>query len=99
NISRAHWTPSCGSAADGRRSVKYLPLIWAGLLRKKSRALLMLLQIASAFLLFGLLQGLNSGVKQAIAKAHADRLYVGSSFSVGDTLPISLLERVRQVPG
>jgi putative ABC transport system permease protein len=79
--------------------VKYLPLIWAGLWRKKSRALLMLLQIASAFLLFGLLQGLNSGVKQAIAKAHADRLYVASSVSLGDTLPISLLPRVRQTPG
>src|SRR6185312_8175694 len=80
-------------------SVKYLPLIWAGLLRKKGRALLMLLQIASAFLLFGLLQGLSSGVKQALAKAHADRLYVGSSVSLGDTLPISLLPRVSQIPG
>ena len=79
--------------------MKYLPLIWTGLLRKKSRTLLMLLQIASAFLLFGLLQGLNSGVKQAIAKAHADRLYVASSVSVGDPLPISLLPRVRQIPG
>jgi len=80
-------------------SVKYLPLIWAGLLRKKSRTLLMLLQIASAFLLFGLLQGLNSGVKQAIAKTHADRLYVTSSVSIGDTLPISLLPRVTGVAG
>ncbi len=79
--------------------MKYLPLIWAGLLRKKSRAILMLLQIASAFLLFGLLQGLNSGVKQAIAKTHADRLYVTSNVSLGDTLPISLLPRIRQVPG
>lgn len=79
--------------------MKYLPLIWAGLLRKKSRAILMLLQIASAFLLFGLLQGLNSGVKQAIAKTHSDRLYVTSNVSLGDTLPISLLPRIRQVPG
>jgi putative ABC transport system permease protein len=79
--------------------VKYLPLIWAGLVRKKSRTILMLLQIASAFLLFGLLQGLSSGVKQAIAKTHADRLYVTSSVSIGDTLPISLLPRLRQVPG
>ena len=79
--------------------MKYLPLIWAGLLRKKSRAILMLLQIASAFLLFGLLQGLSSGVKQAIAKTHADRLYVGSGVSRGDTLPISLLPRIREIAG
>jgi putative ABC transport system permease protein len=79
--------------------VKYLPLIWAGLWRKKSRTILMLLQIASAFLLFGLLQGLSSGVKEAIAKTHADRLYVGSSVSGADPLPISLLARIRDIAG
>ena len=79
--------------------MKYLPLIWAGLWRKKSRAILMLLQIASAFLLFGLLQGLNSGIKQAIGRTHADRLIVASSVSLGDPLPISLLPRVKAIPG
>jgi len=79
--------------------VKYLPLVWAGIWRKKSRAILMLLQIASAFLLFGLLQGFNSSIKVAISKAHADRLYVGSSVSLGDPLPISLLGRIQSVPG
>ena len=64
--------------------MKYLPLVWAGIWRKKSRAILMLLQIVSAFLLFGLLQGLNSGIKQAIAKTHSDRLYVSSSVSITD---------------
>src|SRR6185436_18067207 len=79
--------------------MNYLPLVWAGIWRKKSRAILMLLQIVSAFLLFGLLQGLNSGIKQAIAKTHSDRLYVASSVSIGDPLPISLLPRVKAVPG
>ncbi|HVY82990.1 MAG TPA: ABC transporter permease [Steroidobacteraceae bacterium] len=79
--------------------MKYLPLIWAGIWRKKSRAVLMLLQIVSAFLLFGLLQGLNSGIKQAIAKTHSDRLYVASSVSLGDPLPISLLADVKAVRG
>lgn len=79
--------------------MKYLPLVWAGIWRKQSRAVLMLLQIASAFLLFGLLQGLNSGVKQAIARAHSDRLYVGSSISLGDPLPISMLPELQRVPG
>jgi putative ABC transport system permease protein len=79
--------------------MKYLPLVWAGIWRKTSRAVLMLLQIASAFLLFGLLQGLNSGIKQAIAKAHSDRLYVGSSVSLGVPVPISLLAQIKAVPG
>ena len=79
--------------------MKYLPLAWAGIWRKRSRAVLLLLQIASAFLLFGLLQGLNSGLKQAIARAHADRLYVGSSVSLGVPIPMGLLPQIRNVPG
>ncbi len=79
--------------------MKYLPLVWAGIWRKTSRAVLMLLQIASAFLLFGLLQGLNSGIKQAISRAHSDRLYVGSSVSLGVPVPISLLPQIKAVPG
>jgi putative ABC transport system permease protein len=79
--------------------VKFLPLIWLGIWRKRSRAVLMLLQIASAFLLFGLLQGLNSGIKQAIARTHADRLYVGSNVSLGLPLPIGMLAQLKNVPG
>ena len=78
---------------------KYLPLVWAGIWRKRGRAVLMLLQIASAFALFGLLEGLNSGIKQAIAATHGDRLYIGSSVSLGDPLPISLLGQIRATPG
>ena len=79
--------------------LKYLPLVWAGIWRKRSRAVLMLCQIASAFALFGLLEGFNSGIKQAIAAARGDRLYVGSSVSIGVPLPISLLARIGATPG
>lgn len=79
--------------------MKYLPLIWAGIWRKRARALLLLLQIVSAFTLFGLLQGLNSGIKEAITRTHGDRLYIGSSVSIGDPLPLALLQRIRAVAG
>src|SRR5262245_53342274 len=79
--------------------MKYLPLVWAGIWRKRSRAVLMLLQMSSAFLLFGLLQGLNSGLKQVIAKTHADRIYIASSVSLGDPLPISMRARIEEVAG
>jgi putative ABC transport system permease protein len=79
--------------------MKYLPLVWAGIWRKRSRAVLMLLQIASAFLLFGLLQGVNSGIKEALARTHSERLYVGSAVSLGVPLPISLLPQIKAVPG
>lgn len=79
--------------------MKFLPLLWAGIWRKPSRAVLLLLQIASAFLLFGLLQGLSSGVKQAISQAHEDRLYVGSRISLGDPLPIGMLPQIQRIRG
>jgi putative ABC transport system permease protein len=79
--------------------MKFLPLIWAGIWRKRGRAVLMLLQIVSAFALFGVLQGLNTGIKQAIARTHADRLYVASSVSLGDPLPLAHLQPIENVAG
>ncbi|MGH8217459.1 MAG: ABC transporter permease [Steroidobacteraceae bacterium] len=79
--------------------MKYLPLIWTGIWRQPGRTVLMLLQIASAFTLFGVLQGLDSGEKLAIASTHSDRLYTVSSVSVGDLMPIAMLERIRSIPG
>ena len=48
--------------------MKYLPLIWSGIWRKPGRAILILLQVLIAFLLFGLLQGFKSGIDQVIAR-------------------------------
>lgn len=79
--------------------MKYLPLIWSGMWRRRGRAVLLLLQIVSAFTLFGVLQGVTSGTKQAIAETHSERLYVASRVSVSDPLPIGLLERIRSIPG
>jgi putative ABC transport system permease protein len=80
-------------------NMKFLPLILAGMLRKRGRALLMLLQMISAFMLFGLLQGFNGGVKELIRNADASRLYVASAVAVGDPLPVSLLPQIEGVPG
>jgi putative ABC transport system permease protein len=79
--------------------MKFLPLLWAGIWRKPARAVLMLLQIVSAFTLFGLLEGVSAGVRKNVADAHADRLYVMSSVGHRDPLPISLIDRIRATPG
>jgi putative ABC transport system permease protein len=79
--------------------MKYLPLIWSGIWRRRGRAVLMLLQIVIAFTLFGVLQGVSSGTRQAIAATHSDRLYIASRVSASDPLPIALLDRIRSVPG
>ena len=42
--------------------MKYFPLIWAGLWRKRARTIFTMLSIVVAFLLFGLLQGINQGL-------------------------------------
>jgi putative ABC transport system permease protein len=79
--------------------MKYLPLVWAGVWRKPGRAVLMMLQVVSAFTLFGLLQGLSSSVKQFVENTHRDRLYVNSSVGGGDPMPISMRERIAAIPG
>ena len=68
--------------------MKYLPLVWAGIWRKRGRTILILAQVVIAFTLFGVLQGLNTAIKQVVNSTHADRLYVGSRLRFGTPLPI-----------
>jgi putative ABC transport system permease protein len=79
--------------------LKYLPLIWSGIWRKPGRTVLIFLQVAVAFALFGVLQGLKSGVVQAIGAARADLLLVHSEVSLIDALPLAMLEQIKSVPG
>jgi putative ABC transport system permease protein len=60
--------------------MKYLPLIWAGLWRKPARTLLTLLSIIIAFILFGLLQGVDSAFAQIVREQKLDRMFVDSRY-------------------
>ncbi len=79
--------------------MKYLFLVWSGIWRKRTRAALILLQVTIAFTLFGVLQGLDTGINQAVSKTHANRMYVLSRVSSGDSLPFALLPEIQRVPG
>jgi putative ABC transport system permease protein len=79
--------------------MKYLPLIWSGIWRQPGRTRLIFLQVMAAFVLFGLLAGLKSGLEHAVAAARADLLLVHSSLGLGDGLPLGGLERVRSATG
>jgi len=80
--------------------MKYLPLIWAGIWRKRGRTILIFLQVAVAFTLFGVLQGLKTGVDHAIAAARADLLIVHARVGLFSApLPVGMLETIRSVPG
>jgi len=79
--------------------MKYFPLIWAGLWRKRTRTIFTILSIVTAFLLFGLLQGVNSAFSRGVAGANVDRLYVQSRISFTEPLPFADLPRIEAVPG
>ncbi|HEX4049761.1 MAG TPA: FtsX-like permease family protein [Steroidobacteraceae bacterium] len=79
--------------------MKYLPLIWSGICRKPLRATLILLQVAVAFALFGVLQGMKSGLDQAVTNVRADLLVVNRALSSASPLPIAYADRLRLIPG
>jgi putative ABC transport system permease protein len=79
--------------------VKYFPLIWSGMWRKPVRTALIFLQVCVAFALFGVLQGMKSGMDQAIANVRADVLYVGPAVVGGARLALAELNRLQSVPG
>jgi putative ABC transport system permease protein len=79
--------------------MKYFPLIWAGLWRKRTRTVFTMLSIIVAFLLFGLLQGINQGINTVVANLNVDRLYVSAKTNLTDGLPLAHLNRIKSVPG
>ena len=77
------------------RRMRFLPLIWSGIWRKPGRTILIFLQVSVAFALFGVLQGLKSGVEHLIAEARADLLIVHSRVGFfAASLPLGMLEQI-----
>jgi len=79
--------------------MKFFPLIWTSLWRKKARTLFTLLSIMIAFLLFGLLQGINAWLNAFGTESNANRLYVVSRVSQVQPLPSAYLHQIEAVPG
>jgi putative ABC transport system permease protein len=79
--------------------MKYIPLIWAMLWRKKVRTSLTLLSILIAFLLFGMLQGVNSAFKETIARSNVNRLVVTNKISITESLPYAYMQQIEALPG
>jgi putative ABC transport system permease protein len=79
--------------------MRYLPLLWAALFRRKTRTILTLLSIFVAFLLFGLLQAVTVAFESGADSADAKRLLTTARYSIIELLPISHLRQIEQVPG
>jgi putative ABC transport system permease protein len=80
--------------------VKYLPLIWSALFRRKTRTIFTIISVIAAFLLFGLLYSVREAFTSAGHNvAGASRLITMSKESLVVTLPKSLLMQIQSVPG
>jgi putative ABC transport system permease protein len=80
--------------------MKYLPLVWAALMRKPVRAILTLLSVMIAFTLFGLTIGMNATFDAVSKQAHDDRVFVGARFAGdGGFMPLAMTRQVAALPG
>ena len=79
--------------------MKYAPLVWAQLFRKKTRTILTLLSVLVAFLLFGLLQAVQIAFESGADAADAKRLLTTARYSIIEPLPMAYGRQIEQVSG
>jgi putative ABC transport system permease protein len=79
--------------------MKYLPLLFKNLFRRKVRTTLTLLGIVVAFLLFGLLAAIEAAFSMGVELTGNDRLVTIHKVSLIQLLPESYMEQIKAVPG
>ncbi len=77
--------------------MSYFGLVWAALWRKPLRTIFTLLSIVVAFMLFGVLQGVNATFNRLVDAGRLDALITVSPN--GLLLPLSALPQIEQIPG
>lgn len=61
--------------------MKYLPLVWAALLRRKLRTILTLLSVTAAFTLFGVTMGTDAAFQQLVDVINRSVVVIGARFA------------------
>ena len=79
--------------------MKFLPLVWHSLFRRKVRTVFTLLSIAVAFMLYGFLVAIQTGFGMGTDLAGNERLVLIHKVSLIQPLPLSYLEEIRATPG
>ncbi len=79
--------------------MKFFPLIWSNLKRKKLRTALTMLSIVMAFILFGLLSSVKQAFTGGVSMAGANRLVVQHKVSIIQLLPLTYKARMESLPG
>lgn len=77
--------------------MKYVPLVWAAVMRKPTRAILTLLSVMLAFTLFGLTIGMNATFAKVQEQARDDRIFTFARF--GGLVPMALARQIENMPG
>ena len=79
--------------------MKFFPLIWSNLRRKKARTLLTIFSIVIAFILFAFLCSIKHALTGGVQLANAKRLIVRHKVSLIQLLPESYKARMERIPG
>ena len=79
--------------------MKFLPLVWKNLFRRKARTLFTVLSIVVAFVLFAYLAAIRLAFGTGVSVAGADRMLVIHKVSLIQPLPESYLGRIAAVDG
>ena len=79
--------------------MKFLPLVWKSLWRRRTRTIFTLLSIFVSFVLFGLLMTIRTAFTLGVDLAGIDRLMVIHKVSIIMPLPMSYQREMQTVPG
>lgn len=79
--------------------MKYFPLIWANLMRRKVRTVFTLLSVFIAFMLFAMLGAVDQAFTGGVELAGANRLVVTNRVGLINSMPINYSDRMATVPG
>ncbi len=79
--------------------MRFLPLVWKNIWRRKFRTIFTLLSIFIAFVLFGILMTIRHSFTFGVEIAGADRLVLIHKVSLIMPLPVSYKPRLQQVQG
>src|SRR5206468_12023249 len=81
------------------RVMRYLPLIWMNVWRRKTRTTFTLLCVFIAFLLFGIVMTIRAAFSLGVDIAGLDRLVLINKITLLLPLPISYQRQIQQTPG
>ena len=79
--------------------MKFLPLVWRNLMRRKVRTFITTMSILVAFVLFGALMAIRAAFSLGVDVAGADRLMMIHKVSIIQSLPASYGDRIKATEG